>query len=49
MRADLIALLPELVLATLAMVVLLAGLASGKPRHGAPRRRGRALPSPPPG
>jgi NADH-quinone oxidoreductase subunit N len=34
MRADLIALLPELVLATLAMVVLLAGLASGKPRHG---------------
>jgi NADH-quinone oxidoreductase subunit N len=34
MRADLIALLPELVLATLAMVVLLAGLAAGKPRHG---------------
>jgi NADH-quinone oxidoreductase subunit N len=35
MRADLIALLPELVLATLAMVVLLAGLASSKRRHGA--------------
>ncbi len=34
MRPDLIALLPELVLATLAMAVLLAGLASGKPRHG---------------
>ena len=34
MRADLIALLPELVLATLAMAVLLAGLAPGKPRHG---------------
>ena len=34
MSADLIALLPELVLATLAMVVLVAGLAS-KRRHGA--------------
>ena len=34
MRPDLIALAPELVLATLAMVVLLAGLASGRPRHG---------------
>jgi NADH-quinone oxidoreductase subunit N len=34
MRADLIALLPELVLATLAMGVLLAGLASSKRRHG---------------
>ncbi len=34
MRADLIALLPELVLATLAMAVLLAGLASGRQRHG---------------
>jgi len=35
MRADLIALLPELVLTTLGMVVLLAGLASSKRRHGA--------------
>ena len=34
MRADLIALLPELVLAALAMVVLLAGLATGKQRRG---------------
>ncbi len=34
MRPDLIALLPELVLAALAMVVLLAGLASGRARHG---------------
>ena len=33
MRADLIALLPELVLATLAMAVLLAGLATGKRQH----------------
>ena len=32
MRADLIALLPELVLATLGMVVLLAGLAAGRSR-----------------
>lgn len=35
MRADLIALLPELVLATLGMVVLLAGLTSGRNRHRA--------------
>jgi NADH-quinone oxidoreductase subunit N len=34
MRADLIALLPELLLAGLAMVVLLAGLGTGKHRHG---------------
>jgi NADH-quinone oxidoreductase subunit N len=34
MRADLVALLPELVLAGLAMVVLLAGLGTGKSRHG---------------
>ncbi|HUK13325.1 MAG TPA: NADH-quinone oxidoreductase subunit N [Thermoanaerobaculaceae bacterium] len=33
MRADLVALLPELVLAALAMVVLLAGLATGKRQH----------------
>ncbi len=35
MRADLVALLPELVLAALAMVVLLAGLATGKGRNRA--------------
>jgi NADH-quinone oxidoreductase subunit N len=35
MRADLIALLPELVLAALAMAVLLAGLATGKRRNRA--------------
>ncbi|MFI5167588.1 MAG: NADH-quinone oxidoreductase subunit N [Thermoanaerobaculales bacterium] len=33
MRADLVALMPELVLAALAMVLLLAGLAAGKRQH----------------
>jgi NADH-quinone oxidoreductase subunit N len=34
MRADLLALLPELLLAALAMLVLLAGLGKSRPRHG---------------